>query len=98
MNLYYILLEVAGEHAPKSIEPKQLLTIAIVSVVIALIVAFIRNMSLKGQLTSVHKNDTAADYTRDKSFKVETSKDLFLYSKVDKKEKPNSNANSSSGK
>ena len=93
MNLTNILLVVAEEQAKHSITPKQLLTIAIVSVVIALIVAFIRTASLKGQLTSVHKNDTAADYTRDKSFRVDTSRDLFLYSKTEKKEKPQSSEN-----
>ena len=93
MNIINILLTVTEEHAKGTITAKQLLTIAIISLVIALIVAFIRMMSLKGQLTSVHKNDTAADYTRDKSFKVDTKKDLFLYSKVDKKEKPQNEAN-----
>ena len=67
-------------------------TIIIASLVIALIVGFIRMMILKGQLTSVHKSESAADYTRDKSFRVDTKRDLFLYSKVDKKEKPNSTA------
>ena len=54
-------------------------------------VGFIRMMILKGQLTSVHKSESAADYTRDKSFRVDTKRDLFLYSKVDKKEKADSN-------
>jgi hypothetical protein len=67
-------------------------TIIIASLVIALIVGFIRMMILKGQLTSVHKSESAADYTRDKSFRVDTKRDLFLYSKTEKKEKPNSTA------
>ena len=92
MNLTNILLVVAEEQAKHSITPKQLLTICLVSVVIGLIVAFLRTASLKGQLTSVHKSESAADYTRDNSFKVETSRDLFLYSKTEKKEKPNSTA------
>ncbi len=94
MGLINLLLVVAEEHAAKAsgITSKQLLTIVIASLVIAAIVAFIRIMSLKGQLTSVHKSESAADYTRDKSFRVDTKRDLFLYSKVDKKEKPNSTA------
>ena len=65
-------------------------SIIIFSLVIALIVGFIKMMILKGQLTSVHKSESAADYTRDKSFRVDTKRDLFLYSKTEKKEKPNS--------
>lgn len=93
MRLINLLLVVAEEHAAKAtgITSKQLLTIVITSIVIAAIVAFIRIMSLKGQLTSVHKSESAADYTRDKSFRVDTKRDLFLYSKVDKKEKADSN-------
>lgn len=60
----------------------------IIALVVGLIVAFIYVMSLKSQLTSVYKNDTAADYTREKSFKVELSRDTFLYSKTDRIEKP----------
>lgn len=59
----------------------------IIAVVIGLVVGFIRAMALKSQLTSVYKKDSAADYTRDKSFKVDTKKDTFLYSKTEKKEK-----------
>ena len=65
-------------------------SIIIFSLIIALIVGFIKMMILKGQLTSVHKSESAADYTRDKSFRVDTKRDLFLYSKTEKKEKPNS--------
>ena len=87
MNNMMIMLVVAEEAAKKAPNFKVIL---IASLIIALIVGLLRMLSLKGQLTSVHKSESAADYTRDKSFKVETSKDLFLYSKVDKKEKPNS--------
>ena len=66
----------------------------IISVVIGLIAGFIRAMSLKSKLTSVYKNDSAADYTRDKSFKLELKKDTFLYSKTVKEEKPEADGKS----
>lgn len=60
----------------------------LIAVGIGLVVGLIYASILKGELTSVYKNDTAADYTREGSFKVETSRDLFLYSKTEKEEKP----------
>ncbi|MBR5762926.1 MAG: hypothetical protein IKX87_12975 [Lachnospiraceae bacterium] len=87
MTYTMIMLEMAAETAKKAPNFKVIL---IASLVIALIVGLLRMLSLKGQLTSVHKSESAADYTRDNSFKVDTSRDLFLYSKTEKKEKPNS--------
>ena len=65
----------------------------IIALGVGLMAAFITAMSLKGQLTSVYKNDSAADYTKSGSFKVETRKDTFLYSKTEKEPKPQSNSN-----
>lgn len=65
----------------------------IIAVVGGLVIGLLYALRLKGQLTSVYKNDSAADYTREKSFKVEASKDNFLYSKVEKEEKPKENPN-----
>ena len=90
MNNMILLLEVTAEVTKKAPNFKVIL---IASLVIAIIVGLLRMLSLKGQLTSVHKSESAADYTRDKSFKVDVNRDLFLYSKVDKKEKPNSTDN-----
>ena len=89
MNNMMIMLVVAEEAAKKAPNFKVIL---IASLVIALIVGLLRMLSLKGQLTSVHKSESAADYTRDKSFRVDTSRDLFLYSKTEKKEKTDANA------
>ena len=89
MNNIILLLEVTAEVTKKAPNFKVIL---IASLVIAIIVGLLRMLSLMGQLTSVHKNESAADYTRNNSFKVETSRDLFLYSKTEKKEKPNSTA------
>ena len=90
MNMYYIIAEATAQVAKQGPNYK---TILIASIVIALIVGLIRILCLKGQLTSVHKSESAADYTRDNSFKLETKRDLFLYSKTEKKEKPQSEGN-----
>ena len=90
MNMYYIIAEATAQVAKQGPNYK---TILIASIAIALIVGLIRILCLKGQLTSVHKSESAADYTRDNSFKLETKRDLFLYSKTEKKEKPQSEAN-----
>lgn len=60
----------------------------IIALIVGLVVGLIYALSLKGQLTSVYKNESAADYTRDKSFIVNENKELFLYSKTEKTEKP----------
>lgn len=62
-----------------------------IAVVIGLIIGLIYASILKGQLKSVIKNDSAADYKRPGSFKLEESRDTFLYSKTEKKEKPKNN-------
>ena len=60
----------------------------IIALVIGLIVGLLYALSLKSQLTSVYKNETAADYVRPASFKVSDKKDIFMYSKTEKTEKP----------
>lgn len=69
-----------------------ILKAALIAVGIGLVVGLIYATSLKSKLTSVYKNDTASDYTREGSFKVEVSRDLFLYSKTEKEEKPQTEA------
>lgn len=59
----------------------------IIAVVVGLLIGLLYALSLKSQLTSVFKKDSAADYTRDKSFNVETKKDMFLFSKTVKTQK-----------
>ena len=85
MNFYNICLLTATAAESTGYNFGKMIIIALAG---GLIIGFIYAMCLKGQLTSVVKNDTAADYTRDNSFKVETKKDMFLYSKVEKEEKP----------
>ena len=47
----------------------------IIALVIGLIVGLLYALSLKSQLTSVYKNETAADYVRPASFKVSDRED-----------------------
>lgn len=90
-NVYNVCLTVSSEVASNpsfaAVWGKKL----IIALVIGLIIGGIYALTLKSQLTSVYKNNTAADYTRENSFKVETSRDVFIYSKTEKKEKPKEN-------
>ena len=63
----------------------------LIAVGIGLLAGFIHAISLKSALTSVRKNDTAADYEREGSFVVERQSDNFVYSTTERKEKPTSN-------
>lgn len=65
-----------------------IVTMLIIALVIGLIVGLIYALALKGSLTSVYRHDSANDYTRKGSFKVDLNKDIFLYSKTEKTEKP----------
>lgn len=90
MNLYNICVLTAAASESAGYNWVKMIIIALV---VGLLIGLIYAMCLKGQLTSVVKNDTAADYTRPGSFKVETKRDIFLYTKVEKEEKPKDNAN-----
>ena len=67
----------------------------IVSVIIGFIVAFIATGIMKGKLKSVRSQVKADDYVAKGSMRLTTSRDLFLYSHVDKREKPKSSSGSS---
>ncbi|MBE5864206.1 MAG: hypothetical protein E7295_15405 [Lachnospiraceae bacterium] len=61
---------------------------SIAAVVIALIVAFIRDSSLRAAMNTVHKKTTARAYMVQNSVKLGRREDNFLYSKTEKHEKP----------
>lgn len=65
--------------------------------VIGLVIAFIVVSSMKAQLKSVHSQDHAREYVREGSFKLEHSRDLFLYSTVSRVARPK-NTSSSGGR
>ena len=87
LNVSVFLTE-TGEYANYGFQPLKKIIIALV---IGLIVGLIYALMLKGQLTSVYKKDSAADYTRPGSFNVTGRQDVFLYSKTDKTPKPKQN-------
>ena len=63
----------------------------IVSAIVAVGGGFLVTGIMRGQLKSVGFKSNAADYVRDGSFKVTERSDLFMYKKVDRREKPKNN-------
>ena len=65
-----------------------------ISVVIGIIIGFIGSGIMKSKLTSVSYRSGAADYVVPNSFKLNDSRDIYLYSAVTKTERPtNDNKN-----
>lgn len=67
----------------------------VVSLVIGLIVAFIATAIMKGQLKSVHQKPHADDYMTPGSLHLTNSRDIFLYSHISRREKPQNSSGSS---
>lgn len=65
-------------------------TIAVSAVVGGLLVAGIGTGSMKAQLKSVRSEKAARPYIKQGSFKVTTRRDIYLYQKVERREKPKS--------
>ncbi len=63
------------------------------AILIGLFVAFIITSGWKSQLKSVYRQHGAADYKKDNSFKLSVKKDTFLYTKIEKREKPKQQEN-----
>ena len=72
-----------------------LVTNLIIALVIGLIVAWISTRVMKGKLKTVHKQTMADDYVTAGSMKVDRSRDLFLYSHLDRTAKPKESSGSS---
>ena len=87
LNSVLSMSAVLTEGAEEGLDIAQIL---IVSIVIGAIVGLIYAVVLKGQLTSVYKNDSASDYTRKDSFNCTEKKDIFLGSKTEVTRKNNS--------
>lgn len=68
----------------------------ITTFVIAFIIALITTAIMKGSLKSVHSQSTADDYMKQGSMKLTRKDDLFLYSHVDRREKPKNDSSGSS--
>ena len=58
-----------------------------ISVVIGIIIGFIGSGIMKSKLTSVRYQSGAADYVVPDSFKLNDSRDIYLYSTVTKTER-----------
>ena len=60
---------------------------------IGFLVAFIVTMVMKSKLKSVRANNAAANYTREGSFDLQESREIFLYKKTTQTRKPQNNDN-----
>jgi len=60
----------------------------VVGAVIGVIVAIIVMLCIKAQLSSVHMQHAAKNYIKPGSFHLTTSREIYLYKKVDRQEKP----------
>lgn len=67
----------------------------IIALVIGLIVALIATGVMKAKLKSVHQQAKADDYMVSGSFKLTHSRDLFLYTHLERRERPKSSSGSS---
>lgn len=69
----------------------------VITVVIGLVVALIVTSSMRSKLKSIVRSDYAREYVRSGSFKLNQSRDLFLYSTVSRVRKPKNNSSGSRG-
>ena len=67
----------------------------LVSLGIGFLIAAIITAVMKGQLKSVHSQFAAANYVREDSMNVTDAYEFFLYSTIEKREKPRSSSGSS---
>ena len=98
------LLQMAKDGKPyneKQYSTKYLIGVIIAALLIPLLVAWIlMKKKLKKMKTAV-ENDYAANYIKPGSMRIDTSRDLFLYSRITKTERPKSSSGthtSSSGR
>lgn len=92
MSILYIVNAIctAAPVAEAASSP-DILKMVLIALGVGLLAGFIHAISLKSALTSVHKNDSAADYERENSFVVERQSDNYVYSNTKRTELPQSN-------
>lgn len=83
-----------GSHMPQ--EPFAFGFSLVIALVIGLVAALIVTGNMKGKLKSVRRQVRADDYVEPGSLKLTYTRDLFLYSQLDKREKPKSSEESGS--
>ncbi|MBE6588121.1 MAG: TPM domain-containing protein [Ruminococcaceae bacterium] len=80
------------EDLPK--EPFNVFKSIVLSLIVGLVIAFVVTLIMKGNLKSVHFNDSASEYVKKGSMNVTQSRDLFLYTRVTRTPKPKDNGGS----
>ena len=71
-------------------------TLLLICLAIAFVIALIATGIMKSQLKSVYSQSKADNYMKNGSMKLTKKNDLFLYRRVDRREKPKENTSSSS--
>jgi len=92
------LLEMAESGAPfdkKQYDTKTLLIIWACLLLAPLLIAFIMMKKKLAKMKTAVENDYAADYVKPGSKRLTMSRDIFLYSRVDRREKPKNNSSGS---
>lgn len=75
-------------------EPFDFVTNLIIAVVVGLLIALIVTNTMKGKLKTVHFQTAANNYIKAGSMNVTQSRDLFLYTHVDRQAKPKESGDS----
>ena len=65
----------------------------LIALVIGFFLAFAVVSSMKAKLKSVSKRETAQEYVKQNSLKLTTKTERYLYSKTEKRDKPQNNNN-----
>ena len=98
------LLQMAKEGKPyneKQYSMKYLLGVITVCLIAPLLIAFLMMRKKLKKMKTAVENDYAANYIKPGSMRIDTSRDLFLYSRITKTERPKSSSGthtSSSGR
>lgn len=80
--------ETEGDDSDKSpVATRDIIIAVCISVVVGIIIGFIGSGIMKSKLTSVRYQSGAADYMVPDSFKLNDSRDVYLYSTVTKTER-----------
>ncbi len=83
------------DHLPE--EPFGILGNLVISFLIAFLISLIATGIMRGKLKSVRSQTSADSYLKEGSMRLTRKDDLFLYSHVDRREKPKENNSGSTG-
>ncbi len=89
------LLQMYANGEPYNEKSKKDIVIPIlIAIGVSLLIAFILTAKKLSQMKTANKQTYANDYMKPGSMQIGFSRDIFLYSHVDRREKPKSNSNS----